>query len=258
MVKRSSWQVQKSVIYALFLREVNVRFSAGKLGYFWVIFEPLIQIFIFVTVKVMLFGGNSNIDYPVFITLGFVAFNLFRHIINRSMTTFKSNKGLYAYKQVKPIDGLIARVLVEILITTIIAIIFISVGLYLGFDMHVESLDMLIISFIWLIIFSFGFGLLVGVVGFFYDSIKKVVKLVLSPLMFVSAIFYSMQDMPQTLQDLLYYNPLVHFMELIHSSYFYVLDDGYVDYGYLILTTVAPLYMGLWLYQKFEKGIISL
>jgi len=39
------------------------------------------------------------------------------------MSAFKSNKGLYAYKQVKPIDGLIARVLVEILISAVISLI---------------------------------------------------------------------------------------------------------------------------------------
>ncbi len=197
MTERSSWQVQKSVIYALFLREVNVRFSAGKLGYFWVIFEPLMQISIFVMVKVLLFGSNSVLDYPVFITLGFVAFNLFRHLVDRSMSSFKANKGLYAYKQVKPIDTLVARLMVEILVTGVIATVFILSGFYLGADMDVENLGMLILAFIWLIFFSVSFGLFIAVIGLFFDSFQKVMKLVLSPLMFVSAIFYSMQDMPQ-------------------------------------------------------------
>jgi len=254
---RSSWQVQKSVIYALFLREVAVRFSAGKLGYFWVIFEPLVQIFIFVLVKMLLFGSKSSLDYSVFITIGFVAFNLFRHILDRSMTAFSGNKGLYAYKQVKPIDGLIARVLVEILISMIIASIFIVVGLYLDRDMNVENIGMVIFGFLWLVVFSFGFGLFVAVIGIFFDSFLKVVKLVLSPLMFVSAIFYSMQNMPQALQQLLYYNPLAHFIEMIHDNYFYVLNDSFIDYEYMLIWTIVPLYIGLWLYRKLEKGIIS-
>jgi capsular polysaccharide transport system permease protein len=254
---RSPWQVQKSVIYALFLREVNVRFSAGKLGYFWVVFEPLMQIFIFVMVKVLLFGTNSVLDYPVFITLGFVAFNLFRHLVDRSMGSFSANKGLYAYKQVKPIDTLLARVMVEILVTGIIIVIFILAGIYFGFDMSVQNLGILILSFLWLILFSLSIGLFIAVIGLFFDSFQKVVKLVLSPLMFVSAIFYSMQDMPQALQELLYYNPIAHFMELLHASYFYTLNDGFVDYGYILIWTIVPMYLSLLLYQKLEKGIIS-
>ncbi len=258
MTERSSWQVQKSVIYALFLREVNVRFSAGKLGYFWVIFEPLMQISIFVMVKVLLFGSNSLLDYPVFITLGFVAFNLFRHLVDRSMSSFKANKGLYAYKQVKPIDTLVARLMVEILVTGVVTMVFIAVGFYVGADMDVENLGMLLLSFLWLILFSVSFGLLVAVIGLFFDSFQKVMKLLLSPLMFISAIFYSMQDMPQALQNLLYYNPIAHFMELLHANYFYLLNDGFVDYQYILIWTIVPLYVSLWLYQKLEKGIISL
>jgi len=254
---RSSWEVQKSVIYALFLREVSVRFSAGKIGYFWVIFEPLMQIFIFVLVKMLLFGTKSPLDYSVFITIGFVAFNLFRHILDRSMSAFAGNKGLYAYKQVKPIDGLIARILVEVLISSIIATIFIIVGLYLNRDMSVENIGMVIIGFIWLIIFSFGSGLFISVIGIFFESFLKVVKLLLSPLMFISAVFYSMQNMPQTLQQLLYYNPLAHFIEMIHDNYFYVLNDDFVDYEYMLIWTIIPLYIGLLLYRKLEKGIIS-
>jgi len=257
-MQRSPWQVQKSVIYALFLREINVRFSAGTMGYFWVIFEPLLQISIFVAVKVMLFGTNSSLDYPVFITLGFVGFNFFRHVVDQSMGAFSANKGLYAYKQVKPIDTIISRVLVEFLVTSIIVIILIFVGFYFDFDMNVHNLGMLLLSFLWLTLFAVGFGLFTAIMATFYDSVKKVIKLVLSPLMFVSAVFYSMQDMPQALQDLLYYNPLAHFMELLHAHYFLVLDDGFVDYGYMLLWTVLPLYVGLWFYKKLEKRIISL
>ncbi len=258
MIKRTSWSVYQSVLYALFLREVNVRFAAGTMGYFWIIFEPLLQISIFVTVKVLLFGTDSSFDYPVFITLGFIAFNFFRHIVEQSMSAFSANKGLYAYKQVKPIDTIIARVLVELLITSIISIIFVFWGLYFNFDMQVENLGMLLITFIWLALFSVGFGLMAAILATFYDSLKKVIKLILSPLMFISAIFYSMQDMPQALQEIFYYNPLVHFMELLHADYFYLLDDSFVDYKYMLFWTIIPLFMGLWLYVRLEKRIISL
>jgi len=255
--KRGHLEVFTSVLYALFLREVNVRFSAGTLGYFWVIFEPLTQIAIFVVVKLALFGSNSNFDYALFITVGFIAFNLFRHIVDRSMSAFNSNRGLYAYKQVKPIDGLIARVLVEILISAVITSIFILIGLYLGRDMDVENLGLLIFAFLWLIVFSFGIGLFVAVIGVFFDSFLKVVKLILSPLMFISAIFYPMQNLPQTLQDIIYFNPLAHFIEMVHDNFFIELNGDFIDYSYMLFWTLIPLYLGLFFYRKLEKRIIS-
>jgi len=58
--KRGHLEVFTSVIYALFLREVNVRFSAGTLGYFWVIFEPLIQISSICSCKTCPLWSKSN------------------------------------------------------------------------------------------------------------------------------------------------------------------------------------------------------
>jgi len=255
--KRGHFEVFSAVIYALFLREVNTRFSSGTLGYFWVIFEPLMQIAIFVTVKLALFGSSSNMDYALFITVGFIAFNLFRHIVDRSMSAFNSNRGLYAYKQVKPIDGLIARVLVEILISVIIALIFLLVALYMGRDIGVENLGMVLFGFLWLVVFAFGFGLFIAVIGVFFDSFLKVIKLILSPLMFISAVFYPMQNLPQSLQNILYFNPLAHFIEMIHSNFFFELDGHFIDYDYILFWTLTPLYFGLFFYRKLEKRIIS-
>jgi capsular polysaccharide transport system permease protein len=254
---RSSWEIQKSVIYALFLREVNVRFSAGKIGYIWIFLEPLLQILVFVTVKLLLFGKNSTFDYAVFITVGFIAYNLFRHIVNSSMSAFKSNKALFAYKQVKPIDTLIARLLVEIMIMGVISLVFIGAGFYFSYDMNPQNLGMVLITFIWLILFSFGLGLFVSVIGFFFTSFSKVVKLAMMPLMFISAIFYTLEDLPPSAQELLAINPLVHFMELIHASYFYSLTDQFVNYTYILMWTAFPLYIGLKLYIRLSKAIVS-
>jgi len=58
-------------------------------------------------------------------------------------------------------------------------------------------------------------------------------------------------------KEILLYNPLVHFMEMIHGNYIYELDDRFVDYKYMLLWTIIPLFMGMSLYMKLEKRIIS-
>jgi ABC-type polysaccharide/polyol phosphate export permease len=54
------------------------------------------------------------------------------------------------------------------------------------------------------------------------------------------------------------YNPVANFMEIIHGSYFYTLDDTLVSYEYIFIWTLSLLYIGLWLYVKLEKRIIAL
>jgi capsular polysaccharide transport system permease protein len=258
MINRSSLKIFFAVQNALFLRELSMRFSSGRMGMFWTFFEPFFQIFIFVLIKMVLFGsGESSFDFAVFLALNFTAFNMFKNIVLKSIASFNANKALFLYKQVKPIDTIVARSMVEVFITAIIILIFVFLGFYFNFDMNIKDLTMVAIGFIFLIIFSFSFGLFMAVFTIFIESIPKLIGFFITALMFSSAVFYSLDILPMDLQSLLLYNPLTHFMEMIHGFYFHALNDSLVSYNYILIWTLSLLYSGLWLYVKLEKRIIS-
>jgi len=244
---------------ALFYRELGVRISEGRTGLFWTFFEPFIQIMIFVAIKAVLFANSAgNFDFVVFLALNFLAFNLFKNIINKSSNAFRQNKALFLYKQVKPIDTVIARTLLEVFITLILLILFLAIGYYFHFDLQVKDLNAVVAGFIGLILFSFGIALIVAIGNIFFQNLGKLVSFIMTPLMFGSAVIYTLDATPMGLKDVLLYNPLTHFMEIIHGFYFYALDDRYVNYGSTLIWTLSLLYLSLWIYHHMEKRIISL
>jgi len=258
MKTRNSLQVFLAVQKALFLRELKMRFSVSHTALFWTFFEPFIQVFLFILIKVFIFGrASENFDYAVFLALNFVAFNMFRNIIKKSMGAFSANKGLFLYKQVKPIDTIVARTIVEVFITSIILVIFIMIGIYFQNDMNVKNLLLVAGGYLWFILFSFSMGIMLAVANSFVQSVSKVVNVSMYVLLFASAVFYSLSMLSHELAEMLLYNPVVHFMEMIHGNYFYTLDDSYVDYTYMLLWTITPLYAGLWFYVRVEKKIVS-
>ncbi len=259
MKKRSSLKIFLDVQNALILREFGMRFSSGQMGLFWTFFEPFVQIIIFVLIKVLLFGRSSdNFDFAVFLSLNFIAFNMFKNIVMKSLSAFKSNKALFVYKQVKPIDTIIARTVIEVFITAIIIVVFLTIGFYFGFDMEIKDLTMVSLGFLFLLFFSFSFSVFLAVLNVFVESIGKIIRFMMTGLMFGSAIFYTMEMLPTPLQEVLLYNPLIHFMEMIHGFYFFSLDDKFVSYSYMLLWSFSLLFAGLWLYIKLEKKIISI
>ncbi len=259
IIKRSPLKIFLAVQNALFLRELSMRFSSGRMGMFWTFFEPFFQIFIFVIIKIALFGSAENsFDFAVFLALNFTSFNMFKNIVIKSTASFKANKALFLYKQVKPIDTIIARTMVEVFITSIIILIFLFLGFYFDFDMQVKDLSMVSFGLLWLIIFAFSFALVLAVVNVFIDSIGKLLGFLMTGLMFASAVFYSIKKLPIDVQNILMYNPVANFMEIIHGYYFNSLDDSLVSYNYIFLWTIILLYIGLWLYVKLEKRIISI
>jgi len=261
--KRKSFVVFVSVIKALFLREIDMRISSGKSGIIWTFLEPFLQIFIFIYIHVALrehTGGASAslYSYSVFMASGFIAFNLYRQIVSRSLGAFVANKGLFNYKQVKPISTIISRIFVEIFLTLCITIVFLFMGFIFDVDNYIpKNILMVCLSVLWLILFSFGIGLVVAIGNFFYMSVGKFIGVISFILLIFSAVFFPLASIPQVARDILLYNPLVHFMEMIHGFYLYGLDDKFVDYSYMLYWTLIPIVIGLWLYVKLEKRIIS-
>ena len=259
MIARKPLQIFLAVQKALFLRELSMRFSVSKTGLFWTFFEPFMQVFVMVIIKVLLFGNmGSTFDFAVFLALNFTAYNMFKNIVSKSMGSFTANKGLFVYKQVKPINTIVARVILEVFMTAVVIVIFLFIAWYFNFDTDVENLMMLVFGFLWLIIFAFSFGLLLAVGNSFFSSIGKIVGIFMTFLMFGSAVFYTVDMLPTEIREILLWNPLIHFMMMIHSHYFRVLSDVYIDYEYMFLWTLGLLFPALWFYRRLEEKIISL
>jgi len=227
------------------------------MGYFWAVVEPSVQILIFTFIHAAIGTSNSGYDIAVFIAVGFLAFNFFKNIMISCMNSFDANKALFNYRQVRPIHTVFSRVLVEFLIFVFVSSFFLFIGLYFDFDCSVENLLNTILLVLWFVLFGTSLGLFFAVIVSFYETFKKVVNLSTMPLMFTSGLFYSLKDLPSTVQDILLYNPVLHFVEAIHASYINVLDDRFVDYKYMALWTIIPLFCALYLYIKSERKIIT-
>lgn len=258
MTKRSSYTIFIAVVKALFFREMQTRFGSKKLGYFWAVIDPTAKIVVFSAIKTILFAKTGlAYDYPVFLATSFLAYDLFINITKKSMDAFESNRGLFSYKQVKPFDTLIVRYLVEGLVMILAAMVLIVAGLYLGFDLKVENVNMVILGVIWISVFGFGLGLFFAVISQFYENFKKTINLLFLPLFFLSALFYTVDSIPSQLREYLLFNPVVHFIEFIHGNYFIALHTDYVNPVYMAFWTLTPLFLGLYLYRKTEQRIVA-
>jgi len=258
MNKRTSVEIFSSVVKALFLREVQTRFGTKKLGYFWAVFDAMFMVLVFAGLKSAIASNSMpGVDFPVFLATGFLAFFLWKNIVVSSKNAFSANKALFAYKQVKPFDTIITRVLLELLVSSVATLIFIGIGLYLDFDIAVKNFNMVVLAVVWLCIFAFGIGLMSAVFSYFYEFYAKIVNVIMTPMLFISALMYTVDSLPPVLREIILYNPLVHFIEMIHGFYFQTLNTQYVDYNYMIFWTIIPLYIGLFFYKRSEERILS-
>lgn len=256
---RSGARVMLVSIRALFLRELQTRFGQYRLGYLWILIEPLFSI----GIMLLLFGAimqrtMPNISFEVFLLNGMVPFFMFRSGIAQALGVVQANKGLFSYRPVKPIDALIARNLLELFLGVSAYIFFSSVFLWIGYSISFDAIPTLLSYWLLLFIFMFSSSLIFMVIGDFSSELNKFVSVLFLILYFLSGIIYPIAIIPAQYREYLLYNPIIHIIEPMRHAVApaYPLVDG-ISLSYVLTWIIASMFIGLLLYKRFERRMIK-
>ncbi len=246
------------VIQALVLREIRTRFGHYRLGYPWALAEPVAH----VAVLSIIFGLRSptvagNVDFPLFLATGIIPYLLFHRMVMRGMSTVEGNRALFSYRQVKPIDTLIARAILEVVIYGAVFVVFMTGAAWLGFDVAVHDPLPVLMVFLLLALLGLGLGSLACVAATMFTDTTQVVPIVLRPLYFISGIFFSVERLPAEYRDYLLWNPVLHALELIREHYFREIDASFGDPLYLGWTTAVSVALGLLTFHVYRYRMVA-
>ncbi len=254
----ASLKTQRIVIFALFLSEIKTRFGKYRLGYIWAVFEPLAHI----AFILMIFGIRSErmipgIDFPVFLIVGIVPFFMFKNILIRLMNAIDENRKVFKYKQVTPMDVFMARLTLEGFIYFFVYILLIAAANMAGYNTKINDPLGLCAILAILYVFSFSLGVIVCIIGTLYKEAKNFFRILIFPLFFFSAVFYPISIVSPTYRQWLAWNPIVHFMELLRTSFFDSFNTKTGDIVYIISWTVLTLILGLSIYRLKRTKVLA-
>ena len=113
---RSALMTNLRIVGALMMREGMLRYGHESLGFFWVMGEPL-----FLTVGVMgmwtITGATHGHGVGVvpFALSGYMMITLWRHLTGKAVHSIRNNAGLLFHRNIRLLDILIARGMLEVL-----------------------------------------------------------------------------------------------------------------------------------------------
>lgn len=257
--QRSALSVTLSVWHALLLREALTRLFSRRAAWAWLLLEPAFHIgfmvFVFTVIRVRSIGG---IDTVVWLVLGFLGFFLFRRTASQCSNAISANRSLFAYRQVKPVDTVIVRALVEGLLMISVAIIILAaVGLWGHSVMPVQALAVIeAAAGLWLL--GLGFGLVVSVAKELVDELGNLVDMLMTPLYLVSGVILPLSSVPLPFREWLMYNPVAHGLEALRlgfADYYHAAPE--LSLPYLHGCALALLFFGFALQVRFQQRVVS-
>jgi capsular polysaccharide transport system permease protein len=241
---------QLQVLHALLLRETKTRFGSNQLGYLWAFIEPAMWIGMFIG----FYGVVGRITPPgmsmvAYLTTGIVPFSLFRDTAQRCMSAIEANKGLLFYPQVRPLDLVIARAILEgVTYLGVMAVFMGGLALWEG-PPRVDSVLQTLAG----LGLAGGFGAAVGLLccglSVYSPTVERLFPSVLRLSFWLSAVFHPVETLPHAMRDVLLLNPLTHAIELTRDGWFLGYDARHADSVYVLLWILVLSFFGL----SFER-----
>jgi capsular polysaccharide transport system permease protein len=250
-MRRSGFQIQRDVVYALVLREVGSRFGKSRVGFLWVLIEPVAHL----VFPVVLFGfilerALPGLEYPVFLVYGFLPFLLFKTICMQTMDGVSANRGLLSYRQVLLMDVFVAKVVAHCAIEAIVFGVVLT-GLAM-FDQHVlppapiEFAGTLLLS----VALGFGLGLLFAALSSIVPDARSVIRILFVPLYFLSSVLFPISRFPDRWIDVLAWNPVLHLVEMSRGAAVdYYRPMHQLSVLYPLSIAAVSLFLGLAMYR---------
>ena len=257
---RSPGEVTLSVWKALFLREAATRLASGRAAWMWLLFEPVAEIAVLMVVFTVIRGRSyPGVDFALFLAIGVIGFAAFRNAAMRSIDAISSNAALFAYRQVKPVDTVIVRAVLEGVLLCLVAAILMGCSSLIGLDVLPHNPVNVAISLTVLWALGTGFGLVLSVGAELVPEIGKVARIVMTPIYFLSGVLFSPQALPPSLRDWLLLNPLMHGIEFAREAFFpsYPPLTG-ISILYPAACALLALLLGLALHVRFTRRLVEL
>ena len=230
-----SFAIQRRVIGALLMREVLTRYGRNNIGFLWLFVEPM-MFTLGITALWYFVRANhvSNLPIVAFAVTGYSSVLLWRNQTNRSIGSIGPNRALMFHRNVRLMDILVARDLLEMAGTATSFVVLATVFTLTGWMELPEDLLQVVLGFFLLAWFGAALSILLGCWSEQSESIDKIWH-PLSYLMFpLSGAAFIVDALPPSAREVILYFPMVHGVEYLREGYFGSLFTAHYDLGYLV------------------------
>lgn len=248
--------IQKRVIGALLMREIITRYGRNNIGFLWLFVEPLLM-----TLMILLLWGAaranqySDLNIIAFTLTGYPLAMMWRNVSNRAIGAISANTSLLYHRNVRVLDTLFARMLLEIAGATIAQIAIVGVLILIGWIPAPADVFYMLMAWLLMAIFAIGLGLVICSIAFKVEAFGKIWGTLSFVMMPLSGVFFFVSSLPQQAQQYVLWMPMVHGTEMFRQGYFGASVITHESISYIVLCNLVLLLLGFIMVNDFSKGV---
>ena len=187
------------------------------MGFLWIAVNPAVFTLVVLGFRSVASLGDSTL-LPVLVS-GYASMLLWRGAGSRCLSAIRSNEALLIHRNVTVQDVLIARLLLEVVGVTSSTIVLFLICISFNLADSPQNLLMMIGGWLLIVAFSFGLGFVLAALGQrsrLFDKLWSWVSLLLMP---VSGMVTTVDWMPASMREIVYWFPVIHGLEIFRYGH---------------------------------------
>ncbi len=229
-------------------RDFKQKYKRTVLGMGWSILSPLLNLLVMSVVFTQFFGRNME-HYTTYLFAGNLIFSYYRESTTGGMNALMSNAGIFTKINVPKYIFLLTKNVSAIINFGLTLIVFFVFAAFDGitFSWH---LLMMFYPIFCLLAINIGVGLILSALYVFFRDVTYLYDVFTMLLMYLSAIFYTVESYPAQIQQLFLLNPVYCVIKYVRTLVLEQTIPTLGFHGLLALYAVIALGLGALMYKK--------
>lgn len=256
--KRRKQEERQQYIFALkqmVSREIKRKYARSYLGIVWSVLNPLLTMAVMSMIFSTIFKRSIE-NFPIYYLTGTILWSFFSQSTTAAMTGLVDNKSLLLKVKLTKQTFILSRVLTALanLGYTMIAYILMLIVFTVK-----PSVTMLLfpLVIVFLFLFSMGISYILSIAYVFFGDIKYLYSVVLTIWMYMSAIFYPVDNVTPVMQRIISANPVYSYIQFARECVMYQkVPDGEV-WLKMIGWGVGVFLVGYYIFRRKENSVMQ-
>ena len=248
------WIKHRFLFEELVKRDFKTKYKRTVLGMAWSVLSPLLMLLVMRLVFTRFFGQGME-HYTTYLFCGNLMFSYFSESTGQGMTSLMGNAGIFTKVNVPKYLFLFSKN-VQTLINFGLTLCVFFLFCVLDGVAFTWKFVLLLYPIVLLMVFNIGVGLILSALFVFFRDIQYLWTVFTQLLMYMSAIFYTIDGYSPTVRNLFLLNPMYLFIRYFRK----IVIEATVPsvWFHLLMAADAALAFGIgaWIYKKYNTRFL--